>query len=39
LSLHTVLQKRVWIAALRDQSTQLDLPGHFNTQLTRPDTS
>lgn len=39
LKLATAMQKREWISGLWDQSKQFDLPVHFATQFTRPDTS
>ena len=39
LKLATAMQKREWISGLWDQSKQFDLPVHFATQFTLPDTS
>ena len=39
LKLATAMQKREWISGLWNQSRQFDLPVHFNTQFTHPDTS
>ena len=39
LKLATAMQKREWISGLWDQSKQFDLPVHFETQFTHPDTS
>ena len=39
LKLATAMQKREWISGLWDQSKQYDLPVHFETQFTHPDTS
>ena len=39
LKLATAMQKREWISGLWDQSKQFDLPVHFATQFTHPDTS
>ena len=39
LKLATAMQKREWISGLWDQSKQFDLPVHFETQFTHPNTS
>ena len=39
LKLATAMQKREWISGLWDRSRQFDLPVHFATQFTHPDTS